>query len=101
MRSYGVKSSRLAKAVEEEWKAKEDKFFEKCKADIIPQILAISMFSLETRFDFDKKDIQDFYHDVVGTLTLGDVFGRTMNIEDLITDIKEKYDIDLTNGGMG
>jgi hypothetical protein len=100
MRSYGVNSSRLAKAVEEEWKAKEDEFFQKCKTDIIPQILAVSMFSLETRFDFSKEDIQDFYHDVVGTLTLGDIFGRSMNVEDLIADIKEKYDIDLDGGDL-
>ena len=100
MRSYGVKSGRLAKAVEQEWKAKEDKCFEKCKADIIPQILAVSMFSLETRFDFSKEDIQDFYHDVIGTLTLGDIFGRSMNIEDLIADIKEKYGIDLDGGDL-
>lgn len=100
MRSYGVKSSRLAKAVEEEWKAKEDEFFKKCKTDIIPQILAVSMFSLETRFGFREKEIRDFYHDVLGTLTLGDIFGRTMNIEDLIADIKEKYDIDLDGSDL-
>jgi hypothetical protein len=100
MRSYGVNSSRLAKAVEEEWKAKEDEFFQKCKIEIIPQILAVSMFSLETRFDFSKEDIRDFYHDVLGTLTLGDIFGRSMNVEDLIADIKEKYDIDLDGGDL-
>lgn len=100
MRSYGVNSSRLAKAVEEEWKAKEDEFFQKCKADIIPQMLAVSIFSLKTRFDFSKEDIQDIYHDVIGTLTLGDIFGRTMNIEDLIADIKEKYDIDLDGSDL-
>jgi hypothetical protein len=37
---------------------------------------------------------------VLGTLTLGEIFGRTINVEDLIADIKEKYDIDLDGGDL-
>ena len=99
MKSYGTTRNSLRKAVDVEWEAKEAEYFEKCKNDIIPQILAVCMFTLKTRFGFGKKRINDFYSDMAGTLKLmldnGAVFGRKISSQDLIDMVKEEYGIDL------
>lgn len=99
MKSYGTTNKSLKKAVDTEWQQKEAEYFEMCKNDIIPQILAVCMFTLKTRFDFDKEHIMDFFDDMSGTLKLmldnGAVFGRKISSQDLIDMIKDEYGIDL------
>lgn len=60
MKSYGTTNKAVKKAVDIEWQTKEAEYFEMCKNDIIPQILAVCMFTLKTRFGFGKKRINDF-----------------------------------------
>lgn len=99
MKSYGTRKQQIKKAVNAEWQTKETEYFEMCKNDIIPQILAVCMFTLKTRFGFGKKRMNDFYNDMLGTLKLmldnGAIFGRKISSQDLIDMIKEEYGIDL------
>ena len=98
MKAYGTSSKAIKKAVDAEWQNKEGEYFEKCKNDIIPQILAVCMMTLKTRFGFGKKRITDFYNDVTGTFEIMEkkaVFGKSFTTVDCINMIKDDYDIDL------
>jgi hypothetical protein len=98
MKSYGTRTQQIKKAVDNEWQTKETEYFEKCKNDVVPQILAVCMFTLKTRFGFGKKRINDFYTDISATLKLmleGGVFGKNFSTQDLIDMIKNDYGIDL------
>ena len=98
MKAYGTSSKAIKKAVDAEWQNKEAEYFELCKNDIIPQILAVCMMTLKTRFGFGKKRITDFYNDVTGTFEIMEkkaVFGKSFTTVDCINMIKDDYDIDL------
>lgn len=99
MRSYNTTNKQLKKAVNAEWQTKETEYFEMCKNDIIPQILAVCMLTLKTRFGFGKKRINDFYSDMQATLKLmlsnDAVFGKKFTTQDLIDMVKNDYGIDL------
>lgn len=99
MKSYNTTNKQLKKAVDAEWKRKEAEYFELCKNDIIPQILAVCMFTLKIRFSFGTKRMNIFFDDVMCTFTHllseGAILGATMTTQDLIDLIKNKYDIDL------
>lgn len=99
MKAYGTSSKAIKKAVDAEWKQKEVEYFEKCKNDIIPQILAVCMFTLKTRFGFGKVRMNDFYTDVSATLKLmlsnGVLFNKSFSTQDLIDMVKSDYNIDL------
>jgi hypothetical protein len=99
MKSYGTTKDSLKKAVDAEWQRKEAEYFELCKKDIIPQILAVCMFTLKIRFSFGTKRMNIFFDDVMCTLTHllseGAILGATMTTQDLIDLVKKEYGIDL------
>ena len=99
MKSYGIRTQQIKKAVDAEWQTKETEYFEKCKNDIVPQILAVCMFTLKTRFGFGKKRMNNFYSDIQATLKLmlsnDAVFGKKFTTQDLIDMVKNDYGIDL------
>lgn len=98
MKSYCTNRKALKKAINQEWKSKEDEYFELCKKDISAQVLAVCMMSLKTRFGFGKKRMNDFYDDVMGLFNImekGLIFGKNFSTVDCINMIKEDYGIDL------
>lgn len=98
MKSYCTNRKALKKVINQEWKSKEDEYFELCKKDISAQVLAVCMMSLKTRFGFGKKRMNDFYNDVMGTFEIMEkkaVFGKSFTTVDCINMIKDDYGIDL------
>lgn len=96
-RYYSNRKS-IKKAVEQEWKTKEAEYYEICKQDIAPQLLAVCMLTLKTRFGFGKKRMTDFYTDVCGTFNImntGGILGTKFTPVDCIETIKKEYGIDL------
>ena len=51
----------MKKTIDREWESKQNEFFELCKKDIVPQVLAVCMMTLKTRFGFGKKRLKKFY----------------------------------------
>lgn len=98
MKSYFTNGKELHKAIDKEWKSKQDEFFNKCKYDISAQVMALCMLSLKHRFGFGKKRMKDFYDDVMATVDVMDkdsVFGKSFSTDDCIKTIKDLYEIDL------
>ena len=63
MKSHLTSRQAMKKTIDREWELKQNEYFELCKKDIVPQVLAVCMMTLKTRFGFGKKRINDFYID--------------------------------------
>ena len=98
MKSHLTSRQAMKKTIDREWESKQNEFFELCKKDIVPQVLAVCMMTLKTRFGFGKKRMNDFYNDVTGTFEIMEkkaVFGKSFTTVDCINMIKDDYGIDL------
>ena len=98
MKSHLTSRKALNKAINKEWELKQNEYFELCKKDIVPQVLAVCMMTLKTRFGFGKKRMNDFYTDVMDifdTMEKGLIFGKSFTTVDCINMIKDDYGIDL------
>lgn len=98
MKSYCTTQKAIKKAMNDEWKTKQDEHFELCKKGIVPQVMAMCMYALKIRYGFGEKRMNDFFDEVKAMSNImenGNVFGKTFTSVDLIHDIKNKYGIDL------
>ena len=98
MKSHLKSRQAMKKTIDREWELKQNEYFELCKKDIVPQVLAVCMMTLKTRFGFGKKRINDFYIDVMDTfdtMEKGLIFGKSFTTVDCINMIKDDYGIDL------
>lgn len=98
MKAHCTTRKSINKAMEDEWKSKQDEYYEKCKKDIIPQVVATCMYCLKIRYGFGKKRMHDFLDEIRATNELLEsdlIFGKGFTTVDLIQMIKEQYNIDL------
>ena len=65
MKAHLTSRQAMKKTIDREWELKQNEYFELCKKDIVPQVLAVCMMTLKTRFGFGKKRMNDFYNDVM------------------------------------
>ena len=98
MKSHLTSRQAMKKTIDREWELKQNEYFELCKKDIVPQVLAVCMMTLKTRFGFGKKRMNDFYSDAMDTfdtMEKGLIFGKSITTVDCINMMKDDYGIDL------
>lgn len=79
-------------------KAEVCKLYDNINADISAQILAVVLVNLEVNYGWKHDRLCKFVNNLHATAELAcntDVFGKTINTEQLIEHIKDKYGIDL------
>lgn len=98
-----VTISRAKKIIEAEYSKLERQTFQKAAGDIVGQLMAVCLYTLNQNYGFGKTRIQRFKNDVESYFEImrsGGFFGDGFDADNCIEYIKEKFDIDLSRADV-
>lgn len=97
-RTVVITAGQLKEMFEKEYDKRAAEVFEECKRDIVPQLMAVCMFELDTEFGFKKKRLQRFKDGVEAyflTMLSGGFCGKEFNTQTCIDVMRDKYGINV------
>lgn len=83
---------------EEAVKAEVRRLYDQIGFDIAAQLFSVVLFSLETNYGWKRDRLKNFVDNLHSTADLAcgtDIFGKSIDTEQLISHIKDRYGIDL------
>ena len=84
--------------IEKAMKAELDRLYDKVGFDVAAQLLSVVLYSLEINYGWKRERLKAFVNNLHSTAELAcgtDIFGKTIDTEQLISHIRDRYGIDL------
>ena len=84
--------------IEKAMKAELDRLYDKVGFDVAAQLLSVVLYSLEINYGWKRDRLRSFVNNLHSTAELAcgtDIFGKSIDTEQLIAHIKDRYGIDL------
>lgn len=84
--------------VEKAMKAELDRLYDKVGFDVAAQLLSVVLFNLEINYGWKRDRLRAFMNNLHSTADLAcgtDIFGKSIDTEQLISHIRDRYGIDL------
>ena len=84
--------------IEKAMKAELDRLYDKVGFDVAAQLLSVVLYSLEINYGWKRERLNAFVNNLHSTAELAcgtDIFGKSIDTEQLIFHIKDRYGIDL------
>ena len=84
--------------IEKAMKAELDRLYDKVGFDVAAQLLSVVLYSLEINYGWKRERLNAFVNNLHSTAELAcgtDKFGKSIDTEQLIFHIKDRYGIDL------
>ena len=84
--------------IEKAMKAELDRLYDKVGFDVAAQLLSVVLFNLEINYGWKRERLKAFVNNLHSTAELvcgTDIFGKSIDTEQLIFHIKDRYGIDL------
>ena len=84
--------------IEKAMKAELDRLYDKVGFDVAAQLLSVVLYSLEINYGWKRDRLRAFVNNLHSTAELAcgtDIFGKSIDTEQLISHIKDRYGIDL------
>ena len=84
--------------IEKAMKAELDRLYDKVGFDVAAQLLSVVLYSLEINYGWKRDRLRSFVNNLHSTAELAcgtDIFGKSIDTEQLISHIKNRYGIDL------
>ena len=84
--------------IEKAMNAELDRLYDKVSFDVAAQLLSVVLYSLEINYGWKRERLKAFVNNLHSTAELAcgtDIFGKSIDTEQLIAHIKNRYGIDL------
>ena len=84
--------------IEKAMKAELDRLYDKVGFDVAAQLLSVVLYSLEINYGWKRERLKAFVNNLHSTADLACgtyIFGKSIDTEQLIAHIKNRYGIDL------
>ena len=84
--------------IEKAMNAELDRLYDKVSFDVATQLLSVVLYSLEINYGWKRERLNAFVNNLHSTAELAcgtDIFGKSIDTEQLISHIKDRYGIDL------